>query len=242
MFPLRDLLPPAAPPVTSRALVVVCAIVFVVSLSDLESALLRYGAIAQMLTGAAPDGPLLVADDGRSWLRVWTHMFLHADWFHLIMNLWFLWIFGDNVEARVGRVRFVAFYLVCGLAALGAQVLAQPGFTGPMIGASGAISGVLGAYLVFFPRAKVQTLLILGFFVTVVVLPASAFLVYWFVLQLIGGAMDRGGGGGVAFFAHAGGFVAGVVGALLSRFWAPVKKPRRIEVKWDAPGDRRRLR
>ena len=139
-------------------------------------------------------------------------MFLHGSWMHLIGNMWFLWIFGNNVEDSMGRGRFVVFYLLTGLVAAFAQVVTNPGSSVPMVGASGAISGVMGGYLVLYPRVRVFALLPLGFLMTSIALPAWVMLVYWLGLQLVSGLLSAGGeGGGVAFAAHVGGFVAGVV-------------------------------
>jgi membrane associated rhomboid family serine protease len=131
---------------------------------------------------------------------------------HLIGNMWFLWLFGNNIEDSMTRPRFVAFYLLSGLAAALLQVVFDPGSVIPMVGASGAISGVMGAYLVLYPRIRVFTFVPLGFFMTSVALPAWVMLIYWAFLQLVGGFTSIGGKeGGVAFWAHIGGFVAGVV-------------------------------
>jgi membrane associated rhomboid family serine protease len=139
-------------------------------------------------------------------------MFMHGSWMHLLGNMWFLWLFGNNVEDAMTRPRFVAFYVISGLAAALLQVWADPNSGIPMVGASGAISGVMGAYLVLFPRVRVFTILPLGFFITTVALPAWAMLVYWMLLQFLGGFTQIGSeGGGVAFWAHIGGFIAGVV-------------------------------
>jgi len=151
-----------------------------------------------------------LTDPGPQYLNVFTSMFLHGGWMHLIGNMWFLWLFGNNVEDSMTRPRFVLFYLLCGVAAALAQVAAQPNSVVPMVGASGAISGVMGGYLVLYPRVRVYTLLPLGFFITTVQLPAWAMLIYWMVLQVFGGLSQSGSEGGVAFFAHLGGFLAGV--------------------------------
>ncbi|MFN8628928.1 MAG: rhomboid family intramembrane serine protease [Chloroflexota bacterium] len=148
---------------------------------------------------------------------VFTSMFLHGGWAHILGNMLFLWIFGKRVEDRVGRVRFLLFYLAGGVAAAAGQTLSNPASTDPMIGASGAISAVLGAYLVTYPRARIQSLVFLGFFYQLLAVPAAALLIYWFVLQVIDGIATLGQTdltGGVAVFAHIGGFVAGVVMAL----------------------------
>jgi membrane associated rhomboid family serine protease len=139
-------------------------------------------------------------------------MFMHGGWFHIIGNMWFLWVFGDNVEDVMGPVRFVVFYLLCGLGAAAAQVFTDLSSTLPMVGASGAIGGVMGAYALLFPRARVKTLIFLGFFITTISVPAVFMLGYWFLLQVLGGLPALGSAkGGVAFWAHIGGFVAGVV-------------------------------
>jgi membrane associated rhomboid family serine protease len=167
-------------------------------------------------------------------------MFLHGSWMHLIGNMWFLWLFGNNIEDSMTRPRFLAFYLLCGMAAAMLQVLVEPSSAAPMVGASGAISGVMGAYLVLYPRVRVYTLLPLGFFITTVALPAWAMLIYWMVLQLLGGVSGivSEQSGGVAFWAHIGGFVAGVV--LIKLFAKPTHvvehqghhyRPRRVG--WD---------
>src|ERR671920_216562 len=136
---------------------------------------------------------------------------LHGGWFPLIGNMWFLWGFGNNCEDSMGHARYPAFYLLCGLAAAAAQTFVNPSSPIPMVGASGAISGVMGAYVVLYPRVRVHVLVFLGFFITRIVVPAYLMLGYWFLLQLVGGLPGLGAeeGGGVAFWAHAGGFIAG---------------------------------
>jgi membrane associated rhomboid family serine protease len=149
----------------------------------------------------------------KSWLTsTFVSMFLHGGWLHLAGNMLFLWIFGNNVEDRLGRVTFVAFYVLGGLAATGLQVALDPNSAVPSVGASGAIAAILGAYLVLFPRARIHTLVIF-FFITFLELPASFVLVGWFVLQLFSGVGEMGrelGGGGVAYWAHVGGFAFGL--------------------------------
>jgi membrane associated rhomboid family serine protease len=158
------------------------------------------------------DGLVCATDPGAQPQHLLTSMFLHGSWMHLLGNMWFLWLFGNNVEDSMGRLRFLAFYLICGLAAAFGQVITNPASSIPMVGASGAISGVMGAYLILYPRVRVFTLVILGFFFTSVALPAWVMLGYWFVLQFLSGLVSFAGeGGGVAFWAHIGGFVAGVV-------------------------------
>jgi membrane associated rhomboid family serine protease len=159
-------------------------------------------------------GPDLVCvtDPGRQAAHVVTSMFLHGSWMHLLGNMWFLWIFGNNVEDSMGRIRFVLFYFLTGLAAAMGQVLTDPDSLIPMVGASGAISGVMGGYLLLYPRVRVFAFVPIGFIFTSVALPAWVMLGYWFLIQFVSGLGTFGGeGGGVAFWAHIGGFVAGVV-------------------------------
>ena len=149
-----------------------------------------------------------------SFMHMGSAMFMHAGWMHLIGNMWFLWIFGNNIEDAMGSIRFVVFYLVCGVIAALVHVLIQSGSDIPMIGASGAVSGVLGAYLVLHPSARITTFLPLGIFMRVIEVPAWIFLAVWIGLQILSQAASGAGqhtGGGVAYLAHIGGFVAGVV-------------------------------
>jgi membrane associated rhomboid family serine protease len=159
------------------------------------------------------EGLVCLTDPGRQIQNVLTSMFLHGSWMHLLGNMWFLWLFGNNIEDSMTRPRFVAFYLLAGLGAALAQVIADPSSAVPMVGASGAISGVMGAYLVLFPRVRVFTLVPLGFFITSFALPAWAMLIYWAMLQVFGGVTSIVGEqtGGVAFWAHLGGFLVGVL-------------------------------
>ena len=159
------------------------------------------------------DGLACVIDPGAQPINIFTSMFLHGSWMHLIGNMWFLWLFGNNIEDAMTRPRYVAFYLLSGIAAALAQVVIEPGSGVPMVGASGAISGVMGAYLVLYPRVRVFTLVPLGFVFTNIPLPAWVMLIYWMVLQLAGGVTGifSEASGGVAFWAHIGGFLAGVV-------------------------------
>jgi len=186
----------------------------------LAASVCNLGLIPGELTGLLPPGSAFpmgeglacVTDPGRQASHVVTSMFLHGSWMHLLGNMWFLWLFGNNIEDSMTRPRFIVFYLACGLAAALLQVVLQPASIVPMVGASGAISGVMGAYLVLYPRVRVFTLLPLGFFITTVALPAWVMLLYWGALQLLGGFTSIGAReGGVAFWAHVGGFVAGIV-------------------------------
>lgn len=186
----------------------------------LAASVCNLGLIPGELTGLAAPGTafamgrglICVVDPGPQAEHLLSSMFLHGSWMHLIGNMWFLWLFGNNVEDAMTRPRFVAFYLLSGLAAAGLQVAAGPASAIPMVGASGAISGVMGGYLILYPGVRVWTLIPLGLFTRSVALPAWFMLLYWAFLQLVGG-LGRGaagGEGGVAFWAHVGGFVAGV--------------------------------
>jgi membrane associated rhomboid family serine protease len=200
----------------------------------LAAAVCRLGLIPGELTHALPVGTTVPLGPGLvcmiaspSYATVLTSMFMHGGWLHLIGNMWFLWLFGNNIEDSMGHTRFVVFYLVCGLAAAATQVMVDPASRLPMVGASGAISGVLGAYVLLYPRVKVHTLVTLGFFVTSVALPAYVMLGYWFVLQLLlgtVGALSRVEGG-VAVWAHVGGFITGLV--LIKLFVSPDLMQRR---------------
>ncbi len=159
------------------------------------------------------DRLVCVVDSGPEYVNLITSMFLHGGWMHLLGNMWFLWLFGNNIEDSMTRPRYLLFYLLCGLAAALAQVFADPDSAVPMVGASGAISGVMGGYLVLFPRVRVFTVVPLFLFITTIALPAWVMLLYWMALQFLGTLSSslNPDGGGVAFWAHIGGFVAGVV-------------------------------
>ena len=170
------------------------------------------GAIPAEITGrGGPAGDCSFG--GLTWQALFTSMFLHGSWMHLIGNMWFLWIFGNNIEDSMGRIRFLVFYLLTGLAAAGTHLISDPASPVPIVGASGAISGIMGAYLVLYPHARVLTLVPLGFIMRMMHVPAWVMLGYWFLIQAVSAALTpaAAGGGGVAFWAHVGGFVAGVV-------------------------------
>lgn len=157
-------------------------------------------------------GLVCLTDPGRQIGNILSSMFLHGSWMHLLGNMWFLWLFGNNIEDSMNRAAFLVFYLACGITAALAQAFTNPTSVVPMVGASGAISGVMGAYLVLFPRVRVFCLVPLGIILTRVALPAWVMLLYWAFIQLASGLMtDAVEGSGVAFWAHIGGFVAGVV-------------------------------
>ena len=230
MIPLRDHNPAGISPFVTWGIMSVCVVVFLWQLSlderGARGAVYALGAIPAVLFGHARLPPELsvIAPE----LSVFTSMFMHGGWMHLIGNMLYLWIFADNVEASMGHLRFVVFYLLCGVAAVLAQALPDTTSQVPMIGASGAISGVLGAYLLLHPHARVLVLIPLGFLSQLVHLPAAWVLGLWFVLQLLSSLAAPAGQGGVAFGAHIGGFVAGV--ALIPLFkrrgvalWQPAR-------------------
>jgi membrane associated rhomboid family serine protease len=231
MFPISDDNPTLRTPVMTYLILGCIACVWLFfqgagfSTSALAASVCNWGMVPGELTGRAPLGfpvPLgggmhcLVDNEAINRFTPLTSMFLHGGWSHIIGNCLFLWVFGNNVEDSMGRVRFVIFYLLCGLVAAGAHVLIDPSSPVPTVGASGAISGVLGAYLVLYPRVRVKLLVPVVFFLYFVSLPAWVVLIYWFVLQLVTGLPQLSPlrpdvSGGVAVWAHIGGFVAGVV-------------------------------
>jgi len=206
------------------------------------------GLIPGELTGSLPvgtrfpigDGLVCATDQGPQISHLLTSMFLHGSWMHLLGNMWFLWLFGNNVEDAMGRPRFIVFYILSGLAAAFAQVVTKPDSAIPMVGASGAISGVMGGYLVLYPQVRVFAVVFIGFMFTSVALPAWMMLVYWLFIQFLSGLAAFGGDvGGVAFWAHIGGFVTGVV--LVKLFARPEYlaahrahqwQPRRLVRRW----------
>ncbi len=218
MIPIRDINPTRRFPLITVGLIVLNVFVFVFELllpsgSMLDSFAYTWGLVPYEL---AQFNPL-------AFVTVFTSMFIHGGFLHLASNMLYLWIFGDNIEWALGSVRFTLFYFLCGIGAALGQVLINPRSTVPMVGASGAISGVLGAYLLLYPRAEVETLLFLGYFVRLIRLPALVVLGMWILLQLSSGFLSLGmeAMGGVAFFAHIGGFFTGLalVGLLKRRRW-----------------------
>ncbi len=223
MIPLRDHLATSRTPYVTFTIIGACVLVFLWQLSlgshAAQQAVYALGVIPAVILGDAR----LPADIAMvpPLATVFTSMFMHGGWMHLLGNMLYMWIFADNVEDSMGRSRFVVFYLLCGVAAVLAQALPNPASQVPMIGASGAISGVLGAYLLLFPRARVLVMIPLGFIIKAHYLPAVAVLGFYFVFQVVMTAMTPAGGAGVAFAAHLGGFAAGA--ALI-----PVFKHRRV--------------
>lgn len=224
MIPLHDDNPTDIFPYLTVTFIVACVVVFFWQLSlgpEGQKAVYALGVIpASLLQGKSlpPDLYLIPAE-----LTLLTSMFLHGGWMHLIGNMLFLWIFGNNVEDAMGHSRYIVFYIICGFAAAFAQALPNPESVTPMIGASGAISGVLGAYLLLHPRARILVAIPIGIFIHTMKLPAMAVLGFWFVLQLINTLLTGTGSGGVAWGAHVGGFVAGVL-------LIPIFKYRRVRL------------
>ncbi len=212
MIPLKDNIPTRQLPVVTLVIIGINAYVFLKEflLSPLASQrfIFYYGLIPCGLTGACE----VVGRAFSSEVTLLTSMFVHAGFFHFAGNMLYLWIFGNNVEDSMGKIRFAIFYLLSGLGAALAQILVSPSSRVPMVGASGAISGVLGAYLLLFPHARVLTLIPLGFFTQVAEIPAMIVLGFWIVVQLFNGLLTFNfKGGGVAWFAHIGGFAAGML-------------------------------
>jgi membrane associated rhomboid family serine protease len=215
MFPLKDNIKAYNFPIVNIGLIVVNIFFFMYQISigqKAEELIFAFGFVPARF----------FAQQAQSWLSlssivpVFSSMFLHANLLHLISNMWFLWIFGDNVEDCMGHWRYLLFFLLCGVASVAAQAIFNPQSTIPMIGASGAISGVLGAYFLTYPQARILTLLPIFILIYFIELPAYFFLGFWFVMQFIEGSLytlnsKQMVGGGVAFWAHVGGFVAGVL-------------------------------
>jgi len=209
MIPLRDVIPSRTTPYIVITIIVLNGLAWLLELSlpdDVLPVFLQtYGVVPAHFTPAT----------------LITSMFLHGSWMHILGNMWYLWIFGDNVEDRFGHGRFIIFYLLCGIIAALGQIVIDPSSNLPTIGASGAIAGVMGAYFVLYPRSRVLTLIPLIIIWEVVELPAIALLGFWFLMQLFSaGAIAvtaSTGGGGVAFMAHVAGFLAGIVGVLVFR-------------------------
>ncbi len=222
MIPLRDANPTRRTPIVTVATIIACFVVFAYELGrladggldGLDGFVTEWGVVPAELVDAWSAGAWLSAES----LTLVTSQFLHGGWLHLLGNMLFLWIFGNNVEDRLGRIQFLVFYLAGGVVAALAQVAIDPESTIPTVGASGAIAATLGGYLVLFPRARITSLVFLGFFYQLINVPAVVVLAFWFVLQLVDGIASLGiteETGGVAFFAHIGGFVFGALVALL---------------------------
>ncbi len=226
MFPLRDDNPTELLPLFTMAIIAICVGVWVffqgagTDIGLLADAVCRYGAIPAEITGLTGGRSgvelggtgRICGFGGLTWEALVTSMFLHGSWMHLIGNMWFLWIFGNNIEDSMGHLRFLVFYLLTGVIAAGAHIWSMPTSPVPTVGASGAISAIMGAYFVLYPRARVHTLFIIIIIIRVIPLPAWVILGYWFLIQVASSAATGSAtGGGVAFWAHVGGFLAGVL-------------------------------
>ena len=219
MIPLRDVIPTRTTPYVTISLVTINILVFLYQFSlgpAVDRFVLTFGLVPAYF----------------SWINVFTSMFLHGGFLHVGGNMLYLWIFGDNVEDRMGHARFLAFYLLCGTAAALGQTLTVPDSIVPMVGASGAVAGVMGAYFVLYPHSRIVTLLPLFFFIQIIEVPAIFFLGVWFVMQLLSGvgsiatATEGNPSGGIAFWAHVAGFAAGIAGVFVFR------RPQRQRVEW----------
>lgn len=225
MIPLRDNIPSRRAPVMTVLLIAVNVGVFLYELSvppnRLPTVFFAFGLVPARL---------LSPDPAAAALSLLTSMFLHGGWLHLVGNMWSLWIFGDNVEDRMGKLRFLLFYLLAGVAAGLTHALAGPGSTVPTVGASGAIAGVMGAYFLMFPRSRVLTVVPFLLYPLFFEMPAFFFLAYWFLAQILSGTLSLvgpGGVGGVAWWAHGGGFLAG---ALLHPLFLRRRRTREISI------------
>ena len=225
MFPLRDDNPTLLTPFITLALIAANVVLWLyvqgagMSPDEVATSICRFGMIPAEITGqtAGYEGIQLGEDmppcefGGLRWATLLTSMFMHGGWLHLIGNMWFLWLFGNNIEDSMGHLRFLVFYLLTGVAGALAHLATATNSLVPTVGASGAISGVMGAYLVLYPRIKIETLFWLFIFIRIIPIPAWFVLGQWFALQLLSGYLAPNVGGGVAFWAHVGGFVAGLV-------------------------------
>jgi membrane associated rhomboid family serine protease len=225
LFPLRDDNPTLLTPVVTVVLILANVAVWVYvqgmgfDMGVLGESVCRFGAIPGEVTGAAAGHERVALGPGvppcepgqLPYVGVVTSLFLHGSWLHLIANMWFLWLFGNNVEDAMGHVRFGVFYLLSGIIATGAHILSAPESLVPVVGASGAISALMGAYLLLYPRIRIHTLFLFVIILRIIPVPAWFVLLLWFGLQLLSGYTDPMGASGIAFWAHIGGFVAGVV-------------------------------
>lgn len=228
-LPLYDDNPTSRIPYVTYALIGLCAIVFLWELTqDRDAVAAGFGMTPAVLFGSAQLSPDIATVP--PWMTILTSMFLHSGWLHIGGNMLFLWIFGNNIEDVLGHVRYLLLYLASGVAAALCQALSDPASTAPMLGASGAIAGVLGAYLLLYPYAKVHVLMLIIIVVRVITVPAWIMLGLWFGLQLLNALLSESGDVGVAFWAHVGGFVTGVVLLMALRprgtqIWQPAKSP-----------------
>ena len=227
MIPLADDAPRTGTPVVTVLLLLVNIAVFLYQLTlpplEAEQLYLRLGCIPREIVHLTDTGPSALVPLP---LTLITGLFLHGGWVHLIVNMLFLWVFGNSVEARFGHLRYTLFFLGCGVAASLTEAASPPASNIPVVGASGAVSAVMAAYLVFFPTARIKTLVFWFVFFQVVRIPVVVFLGAWVAVQLLAGLSSRGGAGGVAWFAHLGGFAVGLAIALGTRYRKPDRSKR----------------
>ena len=231
MIPIYDDNPALGKPILVVGIIVLCVIIWFWQ-SGLGYQVNNQMIISYGLTPAAFLGKMEQAGPLISIFTLFTSMFMHGGFMHLAGNMLYLWIFGDNIEGALGHIRFIIFYLLCGIVAAFAQIFSAPESTIPMIGASGAVSGVLGAYLIFYPRARIRTFVFLGIFITFLRLPAVLLLGVWILGQIISASISSPGSPGVAWFAHLGGFFAGMIlGPLLKKPNISIFQKPRTKVK-----------
>jgi membrane associated rhomboid family serine protease len=224
LFPLRDENPTLLTPIITIALILINVVVWLyyqgggMSQDLLANSICQFGAIPAEITGNTEYGGVELGPDvppcifgGLTWAAMLTSMFMHGSWLHLIGNMWFLWLFGNNVEDSMGHLRYLAYYIIGGLAGAAAHIWTDTGSMIPTVGASGAISAVMGGYLLLYPKVRIQTLFVLFIFIRIIPVPAWLVLGQYFALQLLYGTAVSSVGGGVAFWAHIGGFVAGAL-------------------------------
>lgn len=222
MIPFKDDNPTQTFPFVTIGLIVINCIVFlweITSYGGINRVAYQYGAIPYNIISFEKTQPIHPV------VTVFTSMFLHGGFFHLIGNMLYLWIFGNNIEDTIGHFRFLVFYIFCGIIAVYSHAITEVRSSIPMIGASGAVSGILGAYMLLFPHAKVHTIVIFGFFWQIVRIPALFVIGFWIVIQIINGILTKGllNQGGVAWFAHIGGFLAGII---TIKLWIPKRRYR----------------
>lgn len=221
MFPYKDDNPTRTVPFVTIAIIALNILVFMFQLtaqSDSKTVLFSFGAIPYNLISHDSTQPI------PAWMTLFTSMFMHGGFFHIFGNMLYLWIFGNNIEDVLGHGKFVIFYLFCGIIAALSHTITNPSSTIPMVGASGAVSGVLGAYLILYPHARIHTIIFLGFFVQTVRIPALIVIGFWAIIQVVNGLVASGvNHGGVAWFAHVGGFLSGLFIILLWRKRRPMQ-------------------
>lgn len=222
MIPYKDNNPTSTHPYVTIGIIAVNILIFIWQIfsgGGLQGTIVAYGAIPHNILTFETQQPV------NPFFTVFSSMFMHAGLLHLGFNMLYLWIFGNNIEDKLGHVRFSFFYIFCGIISAYAHAITEPGSYIPMVGASGAVSGILGAYILLFPKAAVHTVIILGFFITFVKIPALIVIGFWAIIQFVSGLLSTGVDhkGGVAWFAHIGGFL---IGLLTIKLWLPRRNKR----------------